>query len=198
MTMQYSLVEYIGFWNINNYTLFCISSGENSAFSCFFVLVHWQFFLKKSVSLHDSLSFKIDWPEWDPPMPLLPDLYVKDFLLRIFPVVCGWLQFILFFELHAIVHDNVQSLSLKTLHWNIFPGNQFCSYVFFTKIIFVFASEFFEFKSKDFIQGDYKSIKNLKKNRKYFSLSLKIYEIHQVSARNSFRRQRKITSHFVF
>ena len=157
-----------------------------------------SFFLKKSVSLHDSLSFKVDWPEWDPPMPLLPDLYVKDFLLRILPVVGGWLQFILFFEWHAIVHDSVRSLSLKTLHWNIFPGNQFCSYVFFTKIIFVFTSEFFEFKSKDFIQGDYKFIKNLKKNRKYFSTSLKIYEIHQISARNSSRKQRKITSHFVF
>ena len=33
--------------------------------------------------------------------------------------------------------------------------------------MFVFASEFFEFKSKDFIQGDYQFIKNLKKSRKY-------------------------------
>ena len=110
-------------------------------------------------------------------MPLLPDLYVKDFLLWIFPVVCGWLQFILFFEWHAIVNDSVWNLSLKTLHWNIFPGNQFCSFGFFTKIIFVFASEFFKFKSKDFIQGDYKSIKNLKKNRKYcfFNISQDIW-----------------------
>ena len=42
-------------------------------------------------------------------------------------------------------------------------------------MIFVFASEFFEFKSKDIIQGDYKSIKKLKKNRSSaFSTSLKI------------------------
>ena len=50
----------------------------------------------------------------------------------------------------------------ETFYWRhyieiFFFGNQFCNFVSFTKIInkiFVFASEFFKSKSKDFIHGD--------------------------------------------
>ena len=130
-------------------------------FVVFLVLVHWRSFWK------DLLVYVI------PYLLTMIDrtgihqrLFCLAYMLNIFfllaPVLCNLPRFILFYEWHPIVCGNVRNLSLKTLHWDIFFGNQFCSFVFFTKIIiFVFASEFFEFKSKDFIQGDYKPIKNL-------------------------------------
>ena len=96
------------FWNINNYTLFCISWGENSVVCCCFLYWFTDVFLRKSVSLTDYLSFfDNDWLDCDPPTFLLLDLYVKYFLLWLFSVV-------------TIVCDNVWNLLLKTLYWNIF------------------------------------------------------------------------------
>ena len=145
-------------------------------FVVFLVLVHWRSFWK------DPLVYVV------PYLLTMTDrtgihqrhfclaYMLNIFLLWLAPVLCNLPRFILFYEWHPIVCDNVRNLSLKTLNLDIFFGNQFFSFVFFTKIIiFVFAGEFFEFKSKDFIQGDYKPIKNLFITGSIvFSLSLKI------------------------
>ena len=115
---------------------------------------------------------------------------------------CSWavaVHFVLRMASNSLWQSLTSVIEDITLKYFFF-GNQFCSFMFLTIIIFAFSCDFFKFKFEfNFIQKDYKSIKNFKKSWEvlFFQHLSGFDEIHQMSGRN-FQKTKKNNAMFCF
>ena len=175
MTMQYSLVKYIVF--LKHKQLYLILYFFWWKFCCslfFFCTGSMTFFWKKLLVY--VIVYLLTMTDQT---GIYQHLFHLTYMLKIF--YCSFSQLFVADHSSFCFTNGMQWFVtiFKTFHRRhyikiFFFCNQFCSFLFFTKIInnICFSKWiFFLFKSKDFIQEDYKSIKNLKKNRKCCNIS---------------------------